>query len=235
MLALRGLLTIRGCCLLGCSMLRSRPSGTADVPARANSGSDAPSCCCGAIRWFRRARSTEAISVGQRRSIWSEASSGELSADGQRWLEGLAELRKNGNQYEFAIANRRELLTLSRQRCGADGWQVVDARLDLEDARLLARLPARSRRRLRQAEEWNEEVVRRGSKASQANAAFGGEGAGGATRAAGGKASTHGAELVQPGEHSSSRSTALLRHSAAISRRSTFGRLFLGPGTRTMP
>jgi CHAT domain-containing protein/Tfp pilus assembly protein PilF len=80
------------------------------------------------------------------------------SPAGVSWLEGLARLHERREEFDKAIPLRRDLLRLRRQWHGEGDWRVTDARLDLEDARQLARLPAEQRRRLRQAQQWNLQV-----------------------------------------------------------------------------
>jgi CHAT domain-containing protein/tetratricopeptide (TPR) repeat protein len=85
---------------------------------------------------------------------------GDLSGNGLVWLVWLAEKQQEREQFAGALASRRELLTLLRDRHGRGDWRVRDARLDLDDALLLARLDSEQRQRLRQAGQWNEQVFR---------------------------------------------------------------------------
>jgi CHAT domain-containing protein/tetratricopeptide (TPR) repeat protein len=85
---------------------------------------------------------------------------GGVSRRGLGWLHSLAALQEYREQFAGAIASRRELLLLMQQRYAADRWQVVDARLDLEDAQRLARLSANQRQRLRRAVAWTAQVAR---------------------------------------------------------------------------
>jgi CHAT domain-containing protein/tetratricopeptide (TPR) repeat protein len=109
---------------------------------------------------FLDGKTDEAISLTRKALALERGILGGLSSDGLDWLEGLARLQEHGEHFEDTIATRQEVLTLRRQRYGADDWRVVDARLDLEDARLLARLSLAQRRRLHQATAWNTQVFR---------------------------------------------------------------------------
>jgi hypothetical protein len=102
----------------------------------------------------------EAIALWRRALALERGVLGDLSGQGLKWLDWLAKKQQEREQFAGAVAGRRELLTLLRQRHGEDDWRVTDARLDLDDALLLARLDSAQRQRLRQAEQWNEQVVR---------------------------------------------------------------------------
>jgi CHAT domain-containing protein/Tfp pilus assembly protein PilF len=109
---------------------------------------------------LRAGQTDDAIAAMKKALALERRVLGELSGNGLTWLAWLARLQEQREQFEDTIASRREMLTLRRQRHGADDWRVVDARLALEDARLLARLSADQRRRVRQAEGWNRLVFR---------------------------------------------------------------------------
>jgi len=137
--------------------------------------------------------------------------------------KALRSLQENGTTYEFAIANRRELLTLSRQRCGAMAGSCRCR--STGGCGLLAGCP-RGPDDGCAAEEWNEEVFACGSKASQRKRCLWRRRCWRRDESCWGKASTHGAELVQPGAQlSRNRASQALR---CISGRSTFGKAILG-------
>jgi CHAT domain-containing protein len=76
------------------------------------------------------------------------------------WLTFQAQLLEQRERFADAIAARQELLRRQQELHGLGDWRVTDARLDLEDTRLLARLEAKQRQQLRQAFQWNEQVAR---------------------------------------------------------------------------
>jgi CHAT domain-containing protein/tetratricopeptide (TPR) repeat protein len=59
-----------------------------------------------------------------------------------------------------AVQTRRELLRMHEKRSGKDHWETTNARIALEDAERLGKMTAQQKADLRQAEEWNGEVVR---------------------------------------------------------------------------
>jgi CHAT domain-containing protein/tetratricopeptide (TPR) repeat protein len=109
---------------------------------------------------LREGQVDEAIASVRRALALERGVRGDLSGNGLGWLDWLARTQQEQGQFAEGIESRRERLTLLRQRHGQDDWRVKDARLDLEDIQLRARLPAEQRRRLRQAERWNERVFR---------------------------------------------------------------------------
>jgi CHAT domain-containing protein/tetratricopeptide (TPR) repeat protein len=108
---------------------------------------------------FRDEQIDEAISAIRKALNLERGIFGGVSGNGLTWLERLARLQEEREQLADAIASRRELLTLRRQRHGPDDWRVSDARLALEDSRLLARLSKAQRHRVLQAEAWNNRLV----------------------------------------------------------------------------
>jgi CHAT domain-containing protein len=118
-------------------------------------------------RWLHRANTRqaagqidEAIAAIQKglaleRSVWGSVRSLLLP-----WLVRLAELHLHQDQFAEALAVWQECWRTLRQYHGEKDWQVADALLDVEDCRLLARLEGKQRQRLRQAEQWNNRVVR---------------------------------------------------------------------------
>jgi hypothetical protein len=73
-------------------------------------------------------------------------------------LAELANMQEFRRDFDAARQARRELLTLTTKRYGAKDWRVTDARLDLEDVGLRARLDADGRRRLQEALAMNQQV-----------------------------------------------------------------------------
>jgi CHAT domain-containing protein/tetratricopeptide (TPR) repeat protein len=113
-----------------------------------------------ATNLFRDGQVDQAVSTTRKALALERGELGGLSAYGRGWLAWLAPLQEERGQFAEAITSRQELLTWMQQRHSADDWRVVDARLDLEDARVLARLPETQSRRLRQALAWNAQVFR---------------------------------------------------------------------------
>ena len=66
-------------------------------------------------------------------------------------LAGMHERLEN-----FAVAQkeRREILTLKTKLHDDKAWQVTDARLDLQHVETLARLDAKARQELKEADQW---------------------------------------------------------------------------------
>jgi CHAT domain-containing protein/Tfp pilus assembly protein PilF len=85
---------------------------------------------------------------------------GHLRAGSLPWLVRQAELLEQRERFAEAIKARQELLRRRQELHGPRDWRVSDARLDLEDTRLLARREARQRQQLRQADQWNAQVPR---------------------------------------------------------------------------
>jgi hypothetical protein len=108
---------------------------------------------------IRAGQRDEAIAAVRKALKVERAVLGQLSSNGLVWLNGLARLQEDREQFAGVIASRRELLAGQRQRYDAAHWRVIDSRLDLEDALLLVRLSADQRQRLRQAEQCNQQVV----------------------------------------------------------------------------
>ena len=101
-------------------------------------------------RLYRAGQLDEAITLVQKALTLERAVFGALGDNGMTWLSGLAKLQHQREQFSGAVASRRQLLALKTQRYGADDWRVVDAKLDLEDSRLWARLSASQRQKLKQ-------------------------------------------------------------------------------------
>jgi CHAT domain-containing protein len=85
---------------------------------------------------------------------------GHLRATSLPLLEGEARLLEQRERFADAITARLEVLRRRQELHGLGDWRVTDARLDLEDTRLLARLDDKQRQHLRQADQWNAEVFR---------------------------------------------------------------------------
>jgi tetratricopeptide (TPR) repeat protein len=84
---------------------------------------------------------------------------GHLQAASLPWLQGHARLLEHRERFADAITARQELLRRRQELHGHGDWRVIDARLDVEDTRLLARLEAKQRQQLRQAAQWNAQVL----------------------------------------------------------------------------
>jgi CHAT domain-containing protein len=118
-------------------------------------------------RWLRRADARyaageidEAITALKKGLALERAVFGMLRAATLPLLTGLARLQEQQEQFVEALAARQEHWRTLREYQGEADWQVQDALLDIEDCRLLARLEGKQRQRLRQAEQWNNRVVR---------------------------------------------------------------------------
>jgi CHAT domain-containing protein/Tfp pilus assembly protein PilF len=118
-------------------------------------------------RLFARARSladagrTADAVAALRRGLEIERSlAGELRPSSADEVELLAELLQTREDFPAAIEARRQVLLLQRRRWGRRHWRTVDARLDLEDAILLSRLPRARRGQLKEARELSHRVYR---------------------------------------------------------------------------
>jgi tetratricopeptide (TPR) repeat protein len=85
---------------------------------------------------------------------------GHLRAASLLWLERQAVLLEHRERFADAILARQELLRRRHELHGLDDWRVTDARLDLQNTRLLVRLETKQRQQLRQAGQWDTQVVR---------------------------------------------------------------------------
>jgi CHAT domain-containing protein/Tfp pilus assembly protein PilF len=85
---------------------------------------------------------------------------GHLLAGSLPLLMAQAQFLEQRERFAEAITARQELLRRRQELHGLGDWRVTDARLDLQDTRLLARLDARQRQQLRQAGQWNNQVLR---------------------------------------------------------------------------
>jgi CHAT domain-containing protein/Tfp pilus assembly protein PilF len=113
-------------------------------------------------RWLQGAETREAagkideaITAIQKGLALERAAFGMLRSTTLPWLDLQARLQEQQEQFAEALAARQERLRTLRLYHGETDWQVLDALLDIEDCRLLARLDGKQRQRLRQAERWN--------------------------------------------------------------------------------
>jgi CHAT domain-containing protein/tetratricopeptide (TPR) repeat protein len=113
-----------------------------------------------ALALFRGGKMDEAIAAIQKGLALERAVFGHLRATSLPWLEDQARLQEQRERFAEATEARQELLHRTEARHGRVDWRVTDARLDLEDTRRLARLDARQRQQLRQADQWNALVIR---------------------------------------------------------------------------
>jgi CHAT domain-containing protein len=118
-------------------------------------------------RWLQRANTRsaagqidETITAIQKGLALERVVFGMLRATTLSWLESQARLQEQQEHFAEALAARQERWRTLRQYQGEKDWQVQDALRDVEDCRLLARLEGKQRQRLRQAEQWNQRVVR---------------------------------------------------------------------------
>jgi CHAT domain-containing protein len=116
-------------------------------------------------RWLQRANARnaagqidEAITAIQKALALERAVFGTLGSSLLPWLALQALLQEQQEQLSEALAARQERWRSLRHYQGETDWQVQDALLDVEDCRFLVRLDARQRQRLRQAEQWNNQV-----------------------------------------------------------------------------
>jgi CHAT domain-containing protein/Tfp pilus assembly protein PilF len=85
---------------------------------------------------------------------------GHLREASLPWLVPQARLLEQRDRFADATKARQELLRRLQELHGLGDWRVTDARLDLEDTQRLARLDAKQRAQLRQADEWNVQVFK---------------------------------------------------------------------------
>jgi CHAT domain-containing protein/tetratricopeptide (TPR) repeat protein len=85
---------------------------------------------------------------------------GEVPPRRHDWLRGLAHAMEERGRWEEAGALRAEVLAGLVRLHGEGDWRVTDARLDLDHTRRLAGMTQHQRDLLRQADQWNGEVVR---------------------------------------------------------------------------
>jgi hypothetical protein len=116
--------------------------------------------------WLQRANKhhgtgeiAEAIAVIRKGLALERAVFGQVRAASLPWLAFQAGLQERREEFSEAEEARRELLRRKEELYGRSDWRVTDARLALEYTRLLVRLNVRQRQRLRQASQWNEQVV----------------------------------------------------------------------------
>jgi tetratricopeptide (TPR) repeat protein len=107
---------------------------------------------------FRAGEIDKAITAIHKGLALERSVFGQVRAAALPWLQGQAQLLERCERFADAISARRELLQRRQELHGRGDWRVTDARLDLEDTRLLARLVVKQRQHLRQAEQWNEQV-----------------------------------------------------------------------------
>jgi CHAT domain-containing protein/tetratricopeptide (TPR) repeat protein len=116
-------------------------------------------------RWFQRAIARHAAgqidetitAVGKGLEL-ERAVFGTIQAVTLSWLDFLARLHEQQEQFREALAARQERWRTLKQYRGERDWQVQDALLDVEDCRLMARLDRKQRQRFRQAAEWEARV-----------------------------------------------------------------------------
>jgi CHAT domain-containing protein/Tfp pilus assembly protein PilF len=113
-----------------------------------------------ADRLYRAGEMDQALAALHKGLALERSVFGHLSAASLPWLGGQARVLEQRERFAEAITSRQELLRLRQELHGQGDWRVTDARLDLEDTRLLARLSTRQRQQLDQAEQWNAQVVR---------------------------------------------------------------------------
>jgi tetratricopeptide (TPR) repeat protein len=116
-------------------------------------------------RWLQRATTrhaggqiNEAIAAIDKALALERAVQGSVGSAALGWLAAQAQLQEQTEQFAQALRARQEVLRQRQQLHQVGNWRLTDARLDVEDCRLLARLDASARQRLRQAERWNAKV-----------------------------------------------------------------------------
>jgi CHAT domain-containing protein len=118
-------------------------------------------------RWMQQAKAhlrageiEQALAAVHKALALERAVYGQLRAPFLPLLEAEARLMVERERFAEAIAAQQELLRRRQELHGPGDWRVTNARLDLEDSRLLARLDAKQRQQLSQAYQWNGQVVR---------------------------------------------------------------------------
>jgi tetratricopeptide (TPR) repeat protein len=102
---------------------------------------------------------TEAIAAAQKMLAIEQEVLGNFHPDAVGSLQFLAELHEAREDFAAARNARREVLAIQTKLRGADHWQVIDARIALEDVERLARMEPADRRRRTEAEHLNRLVI----------------------------------------------------------------------------
>jgi hypothetical protein len=110
------------------------------------------------------------IEQGQRALAQERAVLGTTPHRRLPWLRGMARALEAGAQFPTAERLRLEAVEVLRGVYGADDWRSIDARLDLEDCRLLARLAPVARQKALQANSLNRQVIQRWQQGQSASA-----------------------------------------------------------------
>jgi CHAT domain-containing protein/tetratricopeptide (TPR) repeat protein len=101
-----------------------------------------------------------AIAAWQKKLAIEREVFGSLHAEVAASLQQLGWWHVQRKEYDAARPACREVLAIRTKLYGAKDWRVTDARLDLEDLELDARLDAASRQRLREALNLDRQVYR---------------------------------------------------------------------------
>jgi tetratricopeptide (TPR) repeat protein/CHAT domain-containing protein len=113
-----------------------------------------------ALRHYEEEKFAEAIRAAENMLAIERRWLGEDHPDVVGSLEFLAEVWAASENWDAAEARWSEAIAWREKNIGAAHWQTVDARLALENVRLLRSLDAAQRARLRDARAANNEVLR---------------------------------------------------------------------------
>jgi tetratricopeptide (TPR) repeat protein/CHAT domain-containing protein len=108
-----------------------------------------------AQKYNRAGKSNEILAALQKKLAIEREVFGDVNEEVASSLVALAQIHEAREDFDAARKTRKEVLTLRTNLHGDKDWRVTDARLDLEDLELRARLGAAARLRVREAESFN--------------------------------------------------------------------------------
>jgi len=111
-----------------------------------------------AIRLGKEGKLAEAIAAGEQALALERMLQGERTTGVAAILEWLAEAEQQREAFAQAEKRYRESLDIRTALLGADHWQVIDMRLDLDELRIWASSGAADRQRLAEADRQIDDV-----------------------------------------------------------------------------
>src|SRR5262245_26567393 len=102
----------------------------------------------------------EMVAVWEKKLALERAVFGDVHEEVAASLAELGAMHEYCEDFDAARKARKEVLTLRTKLHGKQDWRVTDARLELQDLELRAKLDAKSRRRLVEANTLSKQVVR---------------------------------------------------------------------------
>jgi CHAT domain-containing protein/Flp pilus assembly protein TadD len=150
-------------CLLAAAMaaapLRGEPDASPLKPEQEQKRKERNRLVVEANRLQQQGKPAEAIAAAEKALALEREVFGAVRGDMVGWLEWLAGMYQQREDFAAARQARQELLVVRTWLHGGKDWRVTDARLALADVERLAAMTPAQRQRLYEARRLNEEMV----------------------------------------------------------------------------